>query len=59
MDSSKRHRPMLDAANYHNKAQEGFRDGLGHVSDDNSDGLFVIATLNVPSVFALFGKDVR
>lgn len=56
LDSSKRYRLMLDAASYHNKALEGFRMGIDHVSDENSDALFVSATLNIPCVFASFGK---
>lgn len=53
--SADRRRLILIAAHHHNIALQGFQDGISHMCDNNSDALFVCASLNMLYVFGVFG----
>ncbi|KAI8668903.1 Zn(2)-C6 fungal-type domain-containing protein [Fusarium keratoplasticum] len=51
-----RHRHMADAAVHHTNALRGFQEALSHVSDENSEALFIWSTLNLIYVFGISGR---
>ncbi|KAM6506905.1 hypothetical protein FALCPG4_018723 [Fusarium falciforme] len=53
--SADRDRLLLIAAHHHNIALQGFQEGISHITDDNSDALFVCTLLNILHVFGVFG----
>ncbi|KAJ4316059.1 hypothetical protein N0V84_008058 [Fusarium piperis] len=53
--SAERERLLLIAAHHHNIALQGFQEGISQMTDENSDALFVCATLNILHVFGVFG----
>ncbi|UPK92901.1 hypothetical protein LCI18_003836 [Fusarium solani-melongenae] len=52
---AERERLLLIAAHHHNMSLQGFQDNMNHITDDNSDALFVCASMNIPHVFGMLG----
>ncbi|RSL92877.1 hypothetical protein CDV31_014945 [Fusarium ambrosium] len=52
---TERERLLLIAAHHHNTALYGFQEGISQMTDENSDALFVCASLNILHVFGVFG----
>ncbi|EEU42298.1 uncharacterized protein NECHADRAFT_93369 [Fusarium vanettenii 77-13-4] len=50
------HHHMADAAVHHSNALRGFQEALSHVSDENSEALFIWSTLNLLYVFGISGR---
>lgn len=50
---------LLDAIRHNNIAIQGFHDNLLHITNENSEGLFISSTLNIIYVFGILGRPSR
>ncbi|EXK38456.1 hypothetical protein FOXG_12966 [Fusarium oxysporum f. sp. lycopersici 4287] len=50
---------ILAAIRHHNTSLQGFRDNILHVTNDNSEGLFVSSALNIIYIFGMLGRPSR
>ncbi|PVI04052.1 hypothetical protein DM02DRAFT_586885 [Periconia macrospinosa] len=56
LDPFEKHSNILNAAQHHSKALDGFRQDIDYISPENCDGLFVNAILIFLYTFITFGK---
>jgi hypothetical protein len=56
INRSEKNSHMVDAARHHTQAVKGFQEVIGHVSNTNSDALFIWSLLNLLYVFGISGR---
>ncbi|KAH8883718.1 hypothetical protein GQ53DRAFT_698913 [Thozetella sp. PMI_491] len=58
-DVASKEERTLDAIRHHSTSLQGFRENILHMSDKNSEGLFVSSTLNIIYIFGMLGRPSR